>query len=52
MNPLAYNPKSRLLFRSTSAHPFLSAQRAPRRRDPRFLLPPLKLLFLISLFND
>ena len=52
LNPLAYNPQSKMLFRSTSAHPFLSAQRAPLRRDPRFLLPPLKLLFLISLFND
>ena len=52
LNPLAYNPQSRLSFRSTSAHPFLSAQHASRRRDPRFLLPPLKLLFLISLFND
>ena len=52
LNPLAYNPQSRLSFRSTWAHLFLGARRAPRRRDPRFLLPPSKLLFLISLFND
>ena len=52
LNPLAYEPQSRLLFRSTSTHPFLSARHAPRRRDPRFLLPPLKLLFLISLYHD
>ena len=39
LNPLAYNPESKLSFRSTSAHPFLLARRAPRRRDARFLLP-------------
>ena len=52
LNPLAYNPQSRLSFRSTSAHPFLSARCAPLRRDPCFLLHPLKLLFLISIFNN
>ena len=40
LNPLAYDPQSKLSFRSTLAHPFLSARRAPRRRDPLLTSPP------------
>ena len=40
VNPRLNNPQSKLSFRNTSAHPFLSAPRAPRRRDPASYFPP------------